>query len=229
MNPPYGAAAVDIVTRETAHTVEPESILRARGHICAFFHGIDEEYQILLPFIKHGLESGDRALHFIDRSAHAEHVCRLTNAGIDLAAVEQRGQFTLLHNDGVYAPDGAFDAQRMIAFIQQALDEGHRRGFPLTRIVGHVKAETRPDDDSWIEFEAEVNQVLQRYPDPVVCIYDLSSESGAFIVDVMRTHPMIIIGGTLYENPFYIAPDEFLRQRRERTPRNHRRGESADA
>jgi hypothetical protein len=32
----------------------------------------------------------------------------------------------------------------------------------------------------------------------------------------MRTHPMIIIGGILQENPFFVPPDEFLRELRER-------------
>jgi hypothetical protein len=32
----------------------------------------------------------------------------------------------------------------------------------------------------------------------------------------MRTHPMIIIGGMLQENPFFVPPDEFLRELRKR-------------
>jgi len=32
----------------------------------------------------------------------------------------------------------------------------------------------------------------------------------------MRTHPMIIISGLLQENPFFVPPDEFLRELRER-------------
>jgi len=35
----------------------------------------------------------------------------------------------------------------------------------------------------------------------------------------MRTHPVIIIGGVLQENPFFVPPDEFLRQLRERHAR----------
>jgi len=35
-------------------------------------------------------------------------------------------------------------------------------------------------------------------------------------VDIMRTHPMIIIGGILQENPFFVPPDQFLRELRER-------------
>ena len=32
----------------------------------------------------------------------------------------------------------------------------------------------------------------------------------------MRTHPMIIIGGILQENPFYVPPDEMLKELKER-------------
>ncbi len=35
-------------------------------------------------------------------------------------------------------------------------------------------------------------------------------------MDVLRTHPMIIVGGILQENPFFILPDEFLQELRNR-------------
>jgi hypothetical protein len=37
----------------------------------------------------------------------------------------------------------------------------------------------------------------------------------------MRTHPMIIIGGILQENPFFVPPDEFLRELRARGAMHH--------
>ena len=43
-------------------------------------------------------------------------------------------------------------------------------------------------------------------------------------MDVMRTHPMVIIGGVLQENPFFVPPDEMLaelrRRRRSMTHKN---------
>ncbi|HEV7552938.1 MAG TPA: hypothetical protein VGP65_14730 [Candidatus Angelobacter sp.] len=35
-------------------------------------------------------------------------------------------------------------------------------------------------------------------------------------MDIMRTHPMVIIGGVLQENPFFVPPDEFLLELAER-------------
>ena len=39
-------------------------------------------------------------------------------------------------------------------------------------------------------------------------------------MDILRTHPMVIVGGILQENHFFVPPDEFLRELRER--RGHR-------
>ena len=36
------------------------------------------------------------------------------------------------------------------------------------------------------------------------------------MVDVMRTHPLVVIGDILQENPFFVPPDEFLRELRQR-------------
>lgn len=35
-------------------------------------------------------------------------------------------------------------------------------------------------------------------------------------MDILRTHPMAIIGGVLRQNPFFIPPEEFLRELRQR-------------
>lgn len=47
-------------------------------------------------------------------------------------------------------------------------------------------------------------------------MYDLAKFGGAVVIDIMRTHPIIIIGGILQENPFFVPPDEMLRELRER-------------
>jgi hypothetical protein len=36
------------------------------------------------------------------------------------------------------------------------------------------------------------------------------------VVDALRTHPAVIVGGVLQENPFFVPPDQFLLEIRER-------------
>jgi hypothetical protein len=50
----------------------------------------------------------------------------------------------------------------------------------------------------------------------VICAYDLSKFSASVVMDIMRTHPAVIIGEVLQENPFFVPPDQLLLELRER-------------
>jgi hypothetical protein len=42
-------------------------------HVCAFFNNDEEEYRVLLPFIKDGLTSGDKAIHVLNPEQRQDH------------------------------------------------------------------------------------------------------------------------------------------------------------
>jgi hypothetical protein len=67
-----------------------------------------------------------------------------------------------------------------------------------------------------VEFDSRVNDVWLRHEDAVICTYNLAKFGGDTVIDIMRTHPMVIIGGILHQNPFFVPPDVFLRELRER-------------
>jgi DcmR-like sensory protein len=73
-----------------------------------------------------------------------------------------------------------------------------------------------PAVNNLLEYEARLNHVLSKHDDPVICNYDLSKFGASVAIDIMRTHPMVIIGGLLRENPFFVPPDQFLHEMRER-------------
>ena len=89
-------------------------------HICAFFNSDDEEYRVLLPFIKDGFERGDKAVHVVNPDQHRDHLQRLTAVGIDPAAAQQSGQLELRTNTETYLRDGRFDQDRMLEVFEQA-------------------------------------------------------------------------------------------------------------
>jgi hypothetical protein len=194
------------------------SELGAQRHVCAFFHSADEEYHVVLPFIKDGFECGHKALHVVDPKLRNEHRERLASAGIDVAAAEQSGQFDLRNWGDVYLRDGRFDQDRMLALIREVLDGSREQGFALTRMVAHMgwALEKQPGVDDLVEYEARVNYIWPRFKDAVICVYDLAKFGGHIVMDILRSHPMVLIGGIIQENPFFVPPDEFLRELRER-------------
>ena len=44
-----------------------------------------------------------------------------------------------------------------------------------------------------------------------ITMYDLARFGAAITLDILRTHPLVLIGETLHENPFYMPPDACLR------------------
>ncbi len=187
-------------------------------HVCAFFNNDEEEYRVLLPFIKAGFDCGDKAVHVVNPDQHRDHLCRLSAAGVDPAAAEKNGQFELRTNTETYLKDGRFDQDRMLDAFEQIASGNATGGFPLSRIVCRMDwaAEDQSNVDNLIEFESRVNEVWRRHDDVVICTYHLSKFGGNTVIDIMRTHPMIIIGGLLQRNPFFVPPEEFLREVRGR-------------
>lgn len=198
-------------------------------HVCAFFNSDEEEYRVLLPFIKDGLKSGEKAVHVLNPSQRQDHLQRLAAAGVDSAAAQQSGQLDLRINTEVYLPDGRFDQDRMLRVFEQLASGNATGAFPVSRICCRMDwaVEDRSHVDDVIEFESRVNDVWRRHDDAVICTYHLGQFGGDAVIDIMRTHPMVIVGGILQQNPFYVPPEEFLLEFRQR--RADRRISSATA
>jgi hypothetical protein len=173
----------------------------------------------LLPFIKDGLKCGDKAVHVLNPAQREQHLQRLAGAGIDPAAAQQSGQLELRVNSEVYLPDGCFDQDRMLQQFEQLASGNATGGFPQSRICCRMDwaAGNHSHVDDVIEFESRVNEVWRRHDDAVICTYHLGQFGGDAVIDIMRTHPMVIVGGILQHNPFFVPPDEFLREFRQRS------------
>lgn len=187
-------------------------------HVCAFFSSDEEEYRVLLPFIKDGIEGGDKAVHVLNPGQREDHLARLAAEGIDLQQAENRGQLEIRTNTDTYLLDGKFDQNRMLNAFEQIASGNAGGEFPLSRIVCRMDwaADGGSSVEELVEFEARVNDVWEHHEDAVICTYHLGKFGGETVIDIMRTHPMIIIGGMLQHNPFFVPPDEFLREIRER-------------
>ena len=59
-------------------------------------------------------------------------------------------------------------------------------------------------------YESQLNKYTARIPRQVLfCMYDLDRVTGSMVIDAMRTHPRVLVGGLLFENPYYVDPDQF--------------------
>jgi hypothetical protein len=187
-------------------------------HACAFFNSEEEEYRLLLPFAKEGYDRGHHVFHIVDPDQRAERRRRFSAAGIDLDASEQSGQVEIPDWEDVYLRGGRFNQDAMLALIEDVFRRGQDGGFGLTRLWANMEWALRksPGVEQLVEYECRLNELMTRFDDVVVCTYDLNRFSATVLVDILRTHPMVIIGGLLHENPFFEPPEAFLKELRGR-------------
>jgi MEDS: MEthanogen/methylotroph, DcmR Sensory domain len=187
-------------------------------HICAFFNSIDEQHRVLRWFIKDGFDRGEKALHIVDPERREDHLKRLAEAGIDVERALGSGQLEVRLWQDVYLRGDRFDQHVMLALVEEVLQSGAAAGSPGIRLLAHMEWSLldKPGVDDLLEYETRLNYVFPKYDHPGICTFDLSKFSASVAMDIMRTHPVVIIGGVLQENPFFVPPDQFLLEIRER-------------
>jgi len=187
-------------------------------HICTFFRTAEDRYRVLMPFIREGMEQGDRAFHIVDPSLRSKHTQRIAEAGIDTARAEVEGQLEIIGWDEAYLRGGSFNQSAMLSLLPVILNNGRTRGFPITRFIADVAwVLNNPGAvDRMLDYECRVNLALPKAGDIVICSYDLDTVDASMVVAAMRTHPIVLIGGIVQRNPFYVPPEELLKELKER-------------
>jgi hypothetical protein len=194
------------------------SVLGPRRHICAFFNSIEEQHRVLRPFITDGFADGDKAFHYVDPERREEHLGWLAEAGINVPEAMGTGQLEVQPWQDSTLRGGRFDLETWLSTFEEALQSGPAAGYGQTRFFGHMEwaLADLPGTENLMEYETRVNYVIPKYEDTVICAYDLTKFGASAVMDALRTHPVVIIGGLLQENPFYVSPDQLLSEIRER-------------
>src|SRR5262249_22196043 len=151
--------------------------------------------------------------HIVDPARRDAHLQRLTAAGIDPATAHQRGQLELYTWPEAPVREGACAPERLRALLAAVSTGARQHGFPPTRCVSQMgwAVAVRVGVVPRLEYEAKAHSGQRCDQDPVSCTYALAQCGGGMVVDILRTHPMILIGGLLYENPFCVPPEDSCR------------------
>jgi hypothetical protein len=202
-------AAIDREARPVERVVLPHR------HICAFFNNKEEKRRALLPFILDGIALGDKVIRLVQQSDRDEINRRLRGESIDIEAAEKRGQLEVVAWPKLDLGNG-FNPDGTLELIDHILATAHRQGYSRVRLFGDWALEGQVYADDFICLEASLNTTLSKYPDLIICTYELSHVTGSAVVSALRTHPIAIVGGILQQNPFYVPPEQILEEIRMR-------------
>ncbi len=200
------------------------------SHICAFFDSEAQELGCVAPYFAEGLDNGELVFTIRERARCAPYVERLEHdLQRDLEPYRASGQFRQLSAEESYLGQTTpgFEPLSMCEAIEEILRQSEQDRYPRVRTCGDMNWATQLSDiDTLMEYEARVNLLTEGHDCTFMCVYDLNRFSGRTVMDILSTHPLVVMGGRIYENPYFVHPQDFIRSLASRGSRQLARSEA---
>jgi len=191
-----------------------DQLFPAGSHICQIYSDDEERIDSSLGFLESGLKNGEKTACFnrkLDDSALAE---RLQQRGLSVSSLTGSKALTRAETSEVYFKDGCFSPEHMLGLLRQFYEDSVTEGFTAARVIGEMIAEIRAmkGGNRLMEYESRISLMMRECPLTAVCQYDANAFDGATIMQVLKVHPLMVIRGAVVHNPYFIQPEEYLKQ-----------------
>lgn len=180
-------------------------------HIGHFYESSEEEQEVLVSFLKTGLEGRDKCVCLVGAGRRREMLLdRLRAAGIDVEAA--------IASDQLFVYEGSSDPETLRQILREALATIPER-FSLLRWVGVMSwaLGKMPTTEKLMEWETHCNTV-EKPAAVFLCQYELQTFRGNVVMDALKTHPISVVGNAIHQNPYYEDPEVYLQAVRRRDP-----------
>lgn len=185
--------------------------LSVHDHLCLIYSTHTEQFAAVVPFMRIGLERGEKCVYIADDNTAAEVIDAMRAGGIDVDAAIQKGSFSVMSKQEAYLRRGYFDPDEMIQFLVDTTAQAKKDGYSTLRVTGEMTwmLGGEPGTDRLIEYEAKLNKTFPHEDCLALCQYNRNRFSPNVLLDVIRTHPLVVVGNTVCKNFYYIPVEEF--------------------
>ena len=187
--------------------------LGPHDHFCSIYESPQEHYAVAIPFIRIGLDRGEKCIYIADDGRVDDVRQAMQSEGIDVERAIASKALVLTTKEQAYLEHGSFHPDWMFTFCQEATQLAMSAGFSALRAVDEREWVLRSTLglERWIEYESKLTHSLSQCNCVALCQYNRRLFPPELILDVIRTHPIVVYGNTVCRNLYYVPPDDFPR------------------
>jgi hypothetical protein len=179
-------------------------------HVCAFYNGEGNALDdILVDYVSKGLQAGNKCACF----SFADTASSVRDQ-IPPELMSRDGILQFFTENQVLLPEGGFSKEaylrRLEGMVKEALSDGYGRLWVIGDATFVARDVLPRSMKTWFTWEAEVNEFASKYPQFIMCLYDLDRFAGELVMSVLKTHPRIFVNGLVLKNPYYVPLRQFL-------------------
>jgi PAS domain S-box-containing protein len=186
--------------------------LGPHDHFCSIYESPEEHYAVAIPFMQIGLDRGEKCIYIADDGTVGDVREAMHAEGIDVDRAIASNALVLSTKEQAYLEHGSFHPDWMFSFWKEATELAMSEGFSALRATGETEWVLRGGRglERWMEYESRLTHTLSENNCSALCQYNRHLFPPELILDVIRTHPTVVYGGTVCRNLYYVPPDEFL-------------------
>jgi DNA-binding CsgD family transcriptional regulator len=178
------------------------------SHLGLFYDAEPDLRRIQLEFLRPAIGDPSQGIVLFGPPGHARNLLGHLEAdlGRSLDREVRAGRIIVAQTDS--------DPDQLLENLRDAIGGLKSAGYRIVRFFADIKwgapGFPMPEDALWVE--SRVNDMLADTGAIVVCAYDVSRlPDKALIMGGLQTHPIMVIGDWLAENPSYLSPTDYMR------------------
>jgi PAS domain S-box-containing protein len=197
---------------QTTQLIAALEQLGPHDHFCSIYESPQEHYAVAIPFIRIGLDRGEKCIYIADDDTVGDVRQAMQSEGIDVDRAIASKALVLATKEQAYLAHGSFHPDWMFTFWKETTQLAMSEGFSALRATGETEWVLRGGRglERWMEYESRLTHTLSESNCSALCQYNRRLFPPELILDVIRTHPMVVYGSTVCRNLYYVPPDEFL-------------------
>jgi len=144
-------------------------------HTTLFYNSEEEYLEIVIPYLKAGLENNEFCLWVIPETMGVEDARMHLGGSVEgLAAYFEKEQLLIEDYQSFYLKDGLFSAHKTIEAIAELEKEALAKGFQGIRGAGDCSWALGKHWFNFLMYEKELNKVIGAYKLRALCSYSLA-------------------------------------------------------
>jgi PAS domain S-box-containing protein len=181
-------------------------------HVCSLCETEDEHRALFRAFLRQGIERGEKVMYIAQHHSRADILGYLRADFPDVEQLVASGQLSIVTPAETYLRGGPFDPDKMIALLRAETEKALAESYAALRMTGEMAwlLDSSADADLLIQYEAKLNAFFPGSKCLGICQYDQRRFDAPLLLNVLATHPTVAIGTGVFDNFYYMSPEEFL-------------------
>jgi len=163
-------------------------------HFCQFYQTKEDLTDILVPYLKAGLENNEFCMWVTSQPLGVEEAKDVLRIAVpDIDVYFEKEQIEIIPYTHWYVKEGVFDSERIFNGWVEKLNKALANGYYGLRLTGNTSWLEKEDWNDFIDYEEKIDRVLGNYQMIALCTYSLDRCNATEVIDVVTNHQFTLI------------------------------------